>query len=206
MRDFLPAPRTFAQTGQTLGGRFLGYWEANGGLAVFGYPLTGEFVERSADDGRLYTVQYFERQRFERHPEHAASPYDVLLGRVGVDDARRRGLLGSAPFRPLPANTGSDANCTFIPATGHRICFGFRAYWQAHGLQLGEAGVSFGESLALLGYPISEEFRLRLEDNREYTVQYFERARLEYHPENRPPYDILLGQLGRAALSTAATA
>jgi hypothetical protein len=28
-------------------------------------------------------------------------------------------------------------------------------------------------------------------------VQYFERARFEYHPENPAPHDILLGQLGR---------
>jgi hypothetical protein len=28
-------------------------------------------------------------------------------------------------------------------------------------------------------------------------VQYFERARFEYHPENQPPYDVLLGLLGR---------
>ena len=27
-------------------------------------------------------------------------------------------------------------------------------------------------------------------------VQYFERAVMEYHPENRPPYDVLLSQLG----------
>jgi hypothetical protein len=29
-----------------------------------------------------------------------------------------------------------------------------------------------------------------------YTVQYFERAVFEYHPENQPPYDVLLSQLG----------
>jgi hypothetical protein len=28
-------------------------------------------------------------------------------------------------------------------------------------------------------------------------VQYFERARFEYHPENAAPYDVLLGQFGR---------
>lgn len=202
VRDFLPAPYTFPQTGHSLGGRFLDYWEANGGLAQFGFPLTEPFSEQNADDGKTYTVQYFERQRYEWHPENIATPYDVLLGRVGVDDARRRGLLGTAPFQPLPANTGSDANCTFVATTGHRLCFSFRAYWQSHGLQLGETGISYRESLALFGYPISEEFRMRLEDGREYTVQYFERARLEYHPENRPPYDVLLGQLGRAALVT----
>jgi hypothetical protein len=33
-------------------------------------------------------------------------------------------------------------------------------------------------------------------------VQYFERARFEYHPENPAPYDILLGQFGRQILGS----
>jgi hypothetical protein len=33
-------------------------------------------------------------------------------------------------------------------------------------------------------------------DGKPYTVQYFERAVFEYHPENQPPYDVLLLQLG----------
>jgi hypothetical protein len=36
-------------------------------------------------------------------------------------------------------------------------------------------------------------------------VQYFERTRFEYHPENAPPYDILLGQCGRRILAEADT-
>jgi hypothetical protein len=40
-----------------------------------------------------------------------------------------------------------------------------------------------------------------LEDGNVYTVQYFERARFEYHPENAPPYDVLLGQFGRQILA-----
>jgi hypothetical protein len=34
-------------------------------------------------------------------------------------------------------------------------------------------------------------------EGRTYLVQYFERRRMEYHGENQPPYDILLGLLGR---------
>jgi hypothetical protein len=34
-----------------------------------------------------------------------------------------------------------------------------------------------------------------LENGQTYTVQYFERVRMEYHPENQPPYNILLGRL-----------
>src|SRR5689334_11420425 len=63
----------FAETGHCIGGRFAQYWQQNGGLPVFGYPLTDELSEQ----GR--TVQYFERQRFELHSENAP-PYDVLLG------------------------------------------------------------------------------------------------------------------------------
>src|SRR5690606_30937438 len=54
-----PARVCFPETGKCAGGRFLQYWRQNGGLAVFGYPLTDELTE----GGR--TVQYFERQRFE---------------------------------------------------------------------------------------------------------------------------------------------
>jgi len=33
-------------------------------------------------------------------------------------------------------------------------------------------------------------------DGKPYTVQYFERAVFELHPENQPPYDVLLSLLG----------
>src|SRR5207253_4581608 len=52
-------------------------------------------------------------------------------------------------------------------------------------------------SLARNGFPLSEERLELLEDGKEYTVQYFERVRMEHHPENPPPYDVLLGHFGR---------
>src|SRR5690349_13063955 len=73
---------TFAQTGKQICGRFLEYWRANGGLAQQGLPLSNEFSERSEVDGKVYTVQYFERAVFERHPENQP-PYDVLLSLLG---------------------------------------------------------------------------------------------------------------------------
>ncbi len=36
--------------------------------------------------------------------------------------------------------------------------------------------------------------------DKQMTVQYFERARMELHPENQRPYDVLLGLLGNEAL------
>ncbi len=196
----LPGATYFPETGHNLYGAFRDYWNASGGLPVFGFPLTEEFQERNPDDGQVYTVQYFERQRFEYHPEKAGTPYVVLLGLLGKSDAQRRGLTNTAPFQPLPAGTTGDANCDFVPETGHRLCWGFRNYWRGHGLEFGDPGVSYREALALFGYPISEEFRMVKEDGREYTVQYFERARFEWHPQNAAPYDILLGLLGKQEL------
>ncbi|MDI3339740.1 MAG: glycosyl hydrolase family 18 protein [Sphaerobacter sp.] len=184
----------FAVTGHSLAFGFKRYWERSGGLPVFGYPLTEEFNEPNPDTGQTYTVQYFERQRYEYHPEYAGTPYEVLLGRLGVASAQRSGLLATEHFRPLPASTQPDANCDFFPETGHRLCFGFRDYWRTHGVEFGDRGVSFRESLALFGYPISEEFPDPVTGR---TVQYFERARFEYHPENAgTPYTVLLGLLG----------
>ncbi|HET8630995.1 MAG TPA: hypothetical protein VFL91_26545 [Thermomicrobiales bacterium] len=34
-------------------------------------------------NGQTYRVQYFERARFEYHPENAGTPYEVLLGLLG---------------------------------------------------------------------------------------------------------------------------
>ncbi|WP_051913810.1 trypsin-like serine peptidase [Thermorudis peleae] len=73
----------FAQTGHNVCGDFLAFWQQNGGLATFGYPISEPFAEPNPDTGQVYTVQYFERQRFEAHPE-ANVPYHVLLGRLGA--------------------------------------------------------------------------------------------------------------------------
>jgi hypothetical protein len=189
----LVGSRTFPETGHAVAPPFFPYWEVQGNLPTFGYPLTDQIAE-----GGL-RVQYFERQRFEHHPEHLP-PYHVLFGLIGLQSAQRAGLLDTPPFRRQAQ--GSNPNCEYFRETGHQLCYGFRAYWHAHGLDFGEPGVSARESLALFGYPLSEEFRMSLEDGREYTVQYFERARLEWHPENPPPYDVLLGRLGAALLAT----
>jgi hypothetical protein len=59
----------FPETGHTLRAGFLSYWERNGGLATFGYPLTEEFAGVAAD-GRRRTLQYFERAAFVYDAEH----------------------------------------------------------------------------------------------------------------------------------------
>jgi hypothetical protein len=178
--DFIePQERFFPETGFTVSDNFLKYWNAFGGLATFGYPISAPF-ER---DG--LTMQYFERVRMEVHPNAWPARFDVLLGRLGAELAADR--IDEPPFRPVSA--GNDANCTWYVETGHRLCWGFRGYWQANG------------ALEIFGFPISEEFTERNpQDGKLYTVQYFERARFEYHPENQPPWHILGGHLGRTMM------
>ncbi|NTW00543.1 MAG: sortase, partial [Oscillochloris sp.] len=53
-----------------------------GGLAVFGYPISEPFDEDVGSGTRQ--VQYFERNRFEEHPEEPAA-YRVQLGRLGAE-------------------------------------------------------------------------------------------------------------------------
>jgi hypothetical protein len=75
----------FPETGHSLGGRFLTYWQQTGGLAVYGYPLSEEVQEASPRDGQVYTVQYFERNRIEYHPENTGTPFEMQLGLLGGD-------------------------------------------------------------------------------------------------------------------------
>jgi hypothetical protein len=73
----------FKETGKRLGGKFLQYWQQNGGLAQQGFPISDEFMEKSDLDGKTYRVQYFERAVFELHSENQP-PFDVLLSQLGT--------------------------------------------------------------------------------------------------------------------------
>lgn len=74
----------FPQTSHNLSGGFRDYWKTFGGLAISGFPLTEEFQEKNPDDGKTYTVRYFERARFEWHPGAWPQQWDVELGRLGA--------------------------------------------------------------------------------------------------------------------------
>ena len=184
--DVAQAEACFVETGFCVRGRFLDSWQASGGLAINGYPLGAERREL-LEDGNEYIVQYFERVRLEHHPEHAP-PFDVLRGHFG----RRvlRVTVSGSAFRTDPTTPRPDM--AYFPETGHNVGERFLAYWQANG------------GLPQFGYPLTEEFEEQLNPDSSlvaYRVQYFERARFEYHPENDSPYDVLLGHFGRRILA-----
>ncbi|GIV96344.1 MAG: hypothetical protein KatS3mg057_1001 [Herpetosiphonaceae bacterium] len=187
----------FPETGQCISGRFREFWEQNGGLAVFGFPITPAREEYNADTGKTYLTQWFERNRFELHPENAR-PYDVLLGRLGNDRLLQQGRNWFDFPKADPATPH------YFAETGHAIAEVFWGYWSSHGLEFdGQPGTSFNESLALFGLPLSEPAMETNSSGDTVLTQWFERARFEYHPNNPEPYKVLLGLLGNEVRANA---
>lgn len=211
----VPAPpaaggvRYFPQTGHTVSGKFLQFFQSNGGIMIFGYPRT----EAYRQNGRL--VQWFQRDVFEEHSENAGTPYEVQLRLLGSLLTAGRTFVHPAPAAtptvaptstatpgtgqatppakplatatttPAPAPTPTPPPIVGFPQTGYSVGFGFLQFFQAQG------GVN------VFGYPISQEIPEMGPDGRLHTVQYFQRARFEYHPEfNGTPYEVELGLLG----------
>ncbi len=75
----------FKETQHNVGPPFLSYWQTKGGLPVYGIPRSEAFDEKSATDGKLYKVQYFERNRLEYHPEFKGTANEILLGLLGSE-------------------------------------------------------------------------------------------------------------------------
>ncbi len=199
----LPGPaaaqsqRCFRETDECIQGRFLTYWGQNGGLPVFGLPIDGQEMQRSPEGA--FSTQWFERERFEAHPEHRA-PYDVQLGRLGDELLRRQGR----DWQTFPQEQ-PRAGCRFFVETRHNVCEPFLSYWRAHGLEFdGRRGVSEAESLALFGMPLSAPANETNSSGDTVLTQWFERARFEYHPDNPEPYKVLLGRLGADVFDPAA--
>ncbi len=183
------AERSFPETNQTVGGRMLDFWNVNGGLAVFGLPISDQRSERT-DVGR-FAVQHFERARLELHPEHQA-PYDVLLGRLGDDLLRRQGRdWRTEPNQDNPLG----GSCLRFEQTQRDVCGPFLDYWRSHGLRDPRLN-PYQRSLALFGLPLTGVKMERNTSGDNVLTQWFERARFEYHPNNPQPYTVLLGRLG----------
>lgn len=167
--------RCFPETNLCISGPIRTYWERNGGLPVFGYPITPLQSERV--ENWTGPVQWFERDRLE---DHSSEGIGVLAGRLGVERLAQVGR----PWQPR-ASQPPAPGCAAFTETGYAMCGGFRGYWERNG------------GLARFGFPITDELDEVIE-GKPYRVQYFERRRMELHPENvGTPYEILLGLLGR---------
>jgi peptide/nickel transport system substrate-binding protein len=179
-------------------GRFLEVWSAQGNdqanTYVNGLPITERRPEISTEDGRPYETQWFERAKYEAHPENQA-PYDVLLGRLGASFVEGRGsvdpetnqvrIAADAPFVGVDQPSDLSDTKIWFPETRHTVSGLILQYWNQYG------------GLQQFGFPLSEAFdEISATDGNTYQVQYFERARFEVHPEKAAPYEVELGLLG----------
>ncbi len=159
----------FSETGHTVEAPFAAYFEQYGGIERFGYPITDQYV----DVATSLTIQYFQKARLEYHPANPPA-YQVQLGLLGDELGKRRPPLA---VRDIPSAT--DPNCAYFDATGHAVCFQFRRFFETTG------------SVDLYGYPITPQI---LEGNR--IVQYFQRARFEWHPDQPEGQRVQIAPLG----------
>jgi hypothetical protein len=148
--------RYFGETKHNVCGEFLEYYDSRGGLEIFGNPLSEIYMD---PDLNLY-VQYFQNARMEYHPENS-EPYQVLLGLL-VDDLGYNFPPAATEKRFRPNNDLYH----YFAETDHAVELTFFDYFRAKG------------GLDIFGYPRSEYM---LEN--EVMVQYFQRARMEWHPE-----------------------
>src|ERR671932_2233084 len=167
--------RYFAATRHTLDGPFLAFYNAHGGAAVVGRPLTEPWSVGKA------TYQFFERLEL-RCTGRCLGP--TAKGRVTVEPL---GLwfTRSQRFRPSSRMRGHDTSYRYFPATRQALSGSFARFWAAHG------------GAAVLGLPISPQLYERVSGTRLFLrVQYLRNARLELWP-SRPHHDTVgVGLLG----------
>ena len=160
--------RYFPETGHTITGEFLAFYEqASDPQLLYGYPITEAFINPYS--GRL--TQYFERTRFELYPDEPAA-LRVKLSLLGV------WLYEPGQQRVLPDN--SPGCQTYQEVEGSfQVCYAFLDFFKAYG------------GVRQFGYPISN---LEVQDGR--FVQYFQKARFEWHAQQPSGQRVKLSDLG----------
>jgi hypothetical protein len=157
----------FPETGHWVSGDFLTFYQAGSDpQLLFGYPITDSFADPLSGE----SVQYFQKSRFELHPE-ADKPNRVQLSPLGS-------LLYQAG-NPVDMPIEKSA-CRYYAEQKHYVCYAFLGFFDNHG------------GVGQFGYPISE-----IEQHENLYVQYFERARLEWHPELPAGQRVTISELGR---------
>lgn len=148
-------PGNFPETGHTITGEFLDFYQQipNPEL-IYGYPITERMTSK---DGLI--VQYFQRARFELHPE-APAGQQVQLTPLGGQ--MYKAFESGVPF----PYTKNPSICRPFE-TGFDVCYSFLGFFDQQG------------GVAQFGAPISD-----VEERGGRLVQYFENARMEWYPDS----------------------
>jgi hypothetical protein len=159
-------PYYFPQTGHNLSGDFLIAWE-NASDPMLIYGSPITEPYQDLVSGRL--IQYLERARFEHFPENPPELRIVIshLGYLSVKNPSEFAAMG-----PIPG-------CRYFSANRKSVCYDFLEFFNKYG------------GVAQFGYPVTN---FALEDG--WIVQYFQRARFEWHPELPPGQKVTLTDLG----------
>jgi hypothetical protein len=155
----------FSQTGHNVQGDFLNFYNAaSDPTRLYGYPITEQFTDK---DGLL--VQYFQRARFEYHPELPPGQRVVLTN------------IGRKLYTPgIQLNIFSPFACRLYSETNYAVCFSFLDFFDKYG------------GVAQFGYPISP-----FEYEKGVIIQYFEKARFEWQPSQPEGQRVVITDLGR---------
>ncbi|MCG8353119.1 MAG: hypothetical protein MI924_35585 [Chloroflexales bacterium] len=157
-----------------VGARFQDLYNTRGGLNMLGTAISAPMVVNGRE------IQWFERARIEHWPKYAGTPYEIQLGRLGVEYTIDRDFPDQVFFV-------SNPNSRYFGETSQSVSERFLRFWEQNG------------GLDVLGSAISDEFDERLPDGTTRRVQYFERMRLEYHPDHAgTANEIQVGLLGGA--------
>lgn len=174
-QDNGPAPQDKVYpTGYTVRDPFYTYFIQHGGEEQFGYPISNDYPDPRT--GLL--VQYFQKARLEYHPENQP-PYDIQLGLLGeelvIDTGKKSGPL---PVEEIPA--ASDPTCHYFAEVRQKVCNSFLTYYRAQG------------GLDMFGFPVSGYL-----NEGGLIVQYFQRARFEWHPEKAAGQRVQTAPIGQ---------
>jgi hypothetical protein len=154
-----------------VGDRFRAYWEQAGGERIFGNAISPEMI---SERGRY--IQWYERARLEEWPENSDPAYKIQGGRLGVEYTDEMVFPTTQPFV-------SQEGQMYVTKTNYKIADEFLAFWEQNG------------GLDIFGYPISGPENEMIQ-GKLTRVQFFERARLEYHPDDLNGDRVKVGVLG----------
>lgn len=169
MKGFVAAQEEsvfFPETGHWVSGDFLTkYNSVANSQALFGLPITDAFRDEEA--GLL--IQYFEKARFELHP-NAPADLQVQLTPIGEYLYQPGEPLSTPPNFP---------SCRYFAETDHKVCYAFLDFFEEHG------------GVPQFGYPISG-----FEVHDGWISQYFQHTRFEWHPELPAGEQVVLADVG----------
>lgn len=160
----------FRETDHWVYGAFLTFYlKAENPELVFGPPMTEEFISRPPNASAGLLVQYFNKVRFEFHPEFPEGQR-VVITKLGANYRQSDVEVIIAPDHP---------SCRQSINWDYPVCYSFLEFFEANGQEI------------ILGKPISH-----MEVHGTRVLQFFENARLEWHPNAPEGFQIISADLG----------